>query len=342
MVASIHIHHNLQLNHTKKYSMYCRSLSLFAVIIAFGFLCVNAQDTGVLIMAHGGSEEWNQQVKEAAKPLEKEYAVEFAWGMANAVTLHHGIKALEKKGVSNIVAIPLFISSYSPIIRQTEYLFGIRDSLADRPMPLMHHTEEYVEMTGAEVDSTDYFRGMLMPPNLQPLRFDTEIVMTSALNDHEVVAKILMERIEKMSENPATETVVLAAHGPNRPSDNEKWVTTMESLIEKIYAMRETNEEQSFKQIFGVTVRDDASEEVFNQAKAQLRTLVRQAGLNGEVIVVPLFLSSGGREQAVADRLEGIDFKWNGETLLPHPLLTEFLQSSVRGVLTAQPSTSLQ
>ncbi len=293
---------------------------------------VNAQDTGVLIMAHGGSEEWNQHVKDAADPLEGKYPVEFAWGMANYVTLQNGINRLEEQGVSEIIAVPLFISSYSPIIRQNEYLFGKRDSLADRAMPLMHHTEEYVEMTGAEVDSSDYFRGMLMPPNLQPLDIEADITITHALDDHDVVAQILHDRIAALSDEPSNETVILAAHGPSRESDNKMWIENMESLSQKIQRMQE-EQGQGFKQIFALTVRDDAEERIFDQAKEHMRAMVRQANQFGEVIVVPLFLSSGGREQAVAERLEGLNFKWSGQTLLPDDKISEFLVNSVEQAL---------
>lgn len=308
--------------------MYSKKLILSIFFLLFGFASMQAQDTGVLIMAHGGSEEWNQKVKDAAKPLQKSHPVAFSWGMANYVTLQNGIKKLEEKGISKIVAIPLFISSYSPIIRQTEYLFGMRDSLADRAMPLMHHTEEYVEMTGAEVDSTDYFRGMLMPPNLQQLEISADIIMTKPLDDHDIVAEILHKRIKALSNEPSNETVILAAHGPSRESDNKKWIENLESLSQKIQTIQKANG-AGFKQIFALTVRDDAREVIFNQAKESLRAMVRQANNFGEVIVIPVFLSSGGREQAIAERLEGLDFNWSGETLLPDPLLTDFLQNSV-------------
>lgn len=291
-----------------------------------------SRSTGVLIMAHGGSEEWNQHVKDAADSLEEKYPVAFAWGMANYVTLQNSIKKLEAQGVSEIIAVPLFISSHSPIIRQNEYLFGMRDSLADRAMPLMHHTEEYVEMTGAEVDSSDYIHGMLMPPNLQPLDIDADITMTSALDNHDVVAQILHDRIMSLSDNPANETVLLAAHGPSRESDNVKWIENMESLSRKIQDIQKSKGEE-FKQIFAVTVRDDAEERIFNQAKQQLRALVRQANQFSKVIVVPLFLSPGGREQAVAERLEGLEFKWSGKTLLPDQKIRDFLVNSVEETL---------
>lgn len=305
------------------------------LLLLFCFSTVNAQDTGVLIMAHGGSEEWNQHVKDAADQLEQKYPVEFAWGMANYVTLQQGIDRLEEKGVTEIIAVPLFISSHSPIIRQNEYLFGMRDSLADRAMPLMHHTEEYVEMTGAEVDSSDYMHGMLMPPNLQQLDIKAEVTMTAALDDHDAVAQILHDRVAALSEDPANETVILAAHGPSRESDNRKWIENMESLSRKIQHVQQ-KKGQGFKQIFALTVRDDARDVIFNQAKENFRALVRQSNQFGDVIVVPLFLSSGGREQAVAERLEGLDFKWSGQTLLPDKKISNFLLNSVEKALQSQ------
>ncbi|WP_171032908.1 sirohydrochlorin chelatase [Fodinibius saliphilus] len=290
---------------------------------------VTAQDTGVLILAHGGSDQWNDAVVEAAQPLKKDYSVEVAFGMANAVTMHNSIEELEKKGINKIITIPLFISSHSPIIRQTEYLLGLRDTLADDPMPLMHHKDEYLAMVGKEnTDSSQLVHGMLIPENLQPLEIDAKVTMTPALDDHDLVAQILHDRIIKLSEEPSNETVVIAGHGPNRGKDNIKWVENMESLTRKVQDFQK-NKGEGFKQIFALTVRDDANEQIHEQAKQQFRNVVRQTGHFGDVIVVPLFLSSGGREHAVAKRLEGLEFKWSGEALLPHPLVSDFLVTSV-------------
>ncbi|SMO96538.1 sirohydrochlorin chelatase [Gracilimonas mengyeensis] len=292
-----------------------------------------AQDTGVLILAHGGSEEWNDLIHEAAEPLKANHKVEVAFGMANYVSMHHGLKALEEQGVSKIAVVQLFISSYSPIIEQNAYLLGKRDSLPETPMPLMHHVDEYKEMMGIEEEETAGHHGgghrFYMPKNLQPIPLEAEVVLTPALDDHPVVAEILNKRIQELSSDPANETVLMVAHGPNSEENNKKWIDTMESLSQKIQSTQADNG-TPYKQIFALTVRDDAPEPVFEQAKANLRTLVRQAGQNGEVIVVPLFLSSGGREQAVAQRLEGLDFEWSGKTLLPDPLITDFIQKSVK------------
>lgn len=309
--------------------MYLRFILATVVIFMFGTISLQAQDKGILVLAHGGSKEWNQAVTESAEPLKEKYQVEFAFGMANYVTMHHGIKALEEKGVSEIAVVQLFISSYSPIIRQNRYLLGKRDKLPERMMPLMHHIDEYKKMMNIEEDTTDQSSGhrFYMPENLQPIPTDADIALAPALDDHRVVAQILQKRIQALSTDPVNETVLVVAHGPNAEDDNKKWIDTMESLTQKIRSVQQ-NEGTPYKQIFALTVRDDASDAVFNQAKAHLRTLVRQAGQNGDVIVVPLFLSSGGREQAVAKRLEGLDFKWSGQTLLPDPLITDFLRES--------------
>jgi len=82
-----------------------------------------------------------------------------------------------------------------------------------------------------------------------------------------------------------------------------------------------------------LTVRDDAPEDIHEQAKQHLRAVVRQGNIIGDVTVIPVFLSQGGREKSVAQRLDGLDFKWSGETLLPDDRLRDFLTASVEKAL---------
>lgn len=307
--------------------MFNKRFILTLCMVAIG-LNAQAQKTGVLIMAHGGGQQWNQLIVDAAKPAAQKYDIEFAWGMADPHTLQAGITALEERGAQRIIAVPLFISSYSPIIRQTEFLFGMRDSLADAPMPVMHH--------GPDGGHHSAMMHSMPEEELTRLDISAEIVMTAALDNHQVVARILNERMEELSNNPAKETVLLVAHGPNDEHDNREWVSTMESLIHQIQHSREQSGKAAFKQMYGLTVRDDAPDEIFEQAKEQLRALVRQSSFTGDVLVVPLFLSSGGRESAVAERLSGLDFKWSGKTLLPHPGLSEFIEQSIESAISSQ------
>lgn len=303
----------------------------------------NNKDLGVLILAYGGGTKWNKTLQQAIEPFKKKYTVEIAFGMANYVSLYKGVQALEKKQVNKIIGIQLFISSYSPIIEQNEYLLGKRDELPATPLPLMQHIEEFKEMmkigTDEPIESSHSgehgHHGMYMPKDLQPVPLNSEIILTPAMDDHPVVAQILHQRIQELSSQPKNETILLVAHGPINEDYNRQWVLTMENLARQIQS-NQTENGTAYKQIFCITVRDDAPEPVYEQATSNLRAITRQAGQTGDVIVTPLFLSPGGREKAIAHRLKGLDFKWNGKTLLPDSLLLEYLQSRVEEALSGE------
>src|SRR3972149_4957206 len=149
---------------------------------------INAQDkTGILILAHGG---------------------------------------LENRGVNKIVVVQLFISSYSPIMRQNEYLLGLRDELADEPM-LMDHSSTGHENHSSMSHNND-------ETELKPLNHKSKIYLAEPLNDHSLIADILFERISELSNTPENETVILVAHGPNDEEDNRMWVKTLDSLADQI------------------------------------------------------------------------------------------------------------
>lgn len=293
---------------------------------------------GVLVLAHGGSESWNQLVLDATKSIGKIYPVEIAFGMALPRTIQEGIDKLESKGVNKIVVVPLFISSHSFIIRQTEYLLKKRDVLADPPMVMDHSSGDQHGSTnshgsshmnhGSNPDAHDQHHGE-SNEGLSQLNFKSEIIMTKALDDHPIIADILYSRIKELSASPANETVIIVGHGPNPEEDNKNWVKSMESLAAQVQ-QKQKKDGITSRFIFSVTVRDDADKGIYEQAKENLRGLVRQAGKQGDVIVVPLLLSKGGVEQGFVKRLEGLNYKWNGKTLLPDSKIEEFIEVSVK------------
>mgnify|MGYP003640467409 CR=1 FL=1 len=280
-------------------------------------------DVGVLVLAHGSLDKnWNSSILEVTDPLKEDYYVEIAWGMSNALNMQPAIDKLQEMKVNTIVVVQLFVSSFSPIIRQNEYLLGLRDSLADSPMPMMIH------------DMVNHKMTMKMPENLQPLNIDPdiEVILTDPLDDHPLVAEILMDRIQKLSVDPSKETVLLVAHGPNSESDNDNWIRTSESLANQLSKLQNKNGE-SFADIVSMTVRDDADEEVHEKAKQEFRSKVIEANTKGDAFVIPLLLSQGGVEKKYLSRLEGLNYKWTGETLLPHYNIARFIQISIENAL---------
>ncbi len=300
----------------------------------------STQKIGILILAYGGGTTWNKTLQQAVEPIKKTHPVEIAFGMANYVTIFNAIQTLEKKQLNKIVVIQLFISSHSPLIEQNEYLLGKRSDLPTGPMPMMQHIEEYKSLMGIEVDDAEspnshnshgHYK-MYMPEHLQPIPHTAEIILTPALDDHPWVAQILHERIQELSSNPAEETIILVAHGPISEDYNRKWIKTMESLSQKIQQKQKISG-PAYKQIFCLTVRDDAPKPVYEQATSHLRAITRQAGAESKAIVIPLFLSPGGREKSVAQRLKGLNFEWNAKTLLPDPRLEDYLNETIEKAL---------
>ncbi|MCR9132392.1 MAG: CbiX/SirB N-terminal domain-containing protein [bacterium] len=293
-------------------------LSFMLLLTNLSFAFQSNDNVGVLVLAHGSMDKtWNNAIEDAVEPIRENHTVEIAWGMANALNMQPALTKLDEKGVDHIVVVQLFVSSFSPIIRQNEYLLGLREQLADAPMPMMVHDMENHRMT------------MKMPENLQPLDVKADIVLTDPLDDHELVAEILHQRIKDLSTQSDEETILLVAHGPNQEADNEQWVAKLESLGKKIQA-KQSAEGKTYANMISLTVRDDAPEDIHEKARLEFRAHVQEADDNGTAIVIPVLLASGGVEQKYVQRLEGLNYKWSGETLLPHENIEKFIQLRVR------------
>lgn len=312
---------------------------ILSIVMISSSFTTNTEKVGVLILAHGGSHRsWDEAVKKATETLKQKYSVEVAFGMANPIKMQDGIDKLESQGVTKIVVVQLFISSYSPIIRQNEYLLGLRDTLADPPMLMMHHGSEQHTMKKEQdhhamaAHTPHSMSNVKEKATLKPLKLKAEVILTRPLDAHPLVAEIIFNRISELSVNPEHETILIVAHGPNDEEDNKNWVKTMDTLADQIRSIQ-SEKGSAFKQIFGLTVRDDANPAIYEQAKEQLRTLVSQSGKDGDVIVIPLLLSQGGVEARYVKRLEGLNYKWSGKTLLPHPNITKFIEISVENAL---------
>ncbi|MGE3277873.1 MAG: sirohydrochlorin chelatase [Vicinamibacterales bacterium] len=271
---------------------------------------------GLLLMAHGGSDEWNTHVRELAGRLDRpDRPVEVALGMASRVTLQAGIDALTKRGATEVVAVPLFISSHSSVIRGTEYLFGLRD---DKPRDL----EIFAKMAhGHGAGHEGHGPPADVEANMRPVDAAVPIRMAGALDHDAIVADILVDRARAISTDPAREAVILVAHGPVPDADNDRWLADMKLLAGAMH------DAADFASIDYLTVRDDAPEPLRGEAAEALRALVsRRAGEGRRVLIVPLLLSYGGIEKGIRKRLDGLDYTMAGQGLMPDARLAAWVE----------------
>ncbi len=267
------------------------AVRIAALVVTVGVLPTHsfADGPGILLLAHGGSAEWNDQVTSLAAQVNRTMPTEVAFGMATRSAIQVGVDRLVSRGATEVVAVPLFISSWSSVITSTEYLLGQR---AEAPAALAVFAKMSHAGHGDHAQAGDGTTRIKSPV---PIR------MTRALNDHSVVADILTSRARSISRNPSQESVVIVAHGPNSEEENRQWLADMASLAGQMASER-------FASIDYLTLRDDAPAPVRDQATRDLRSVVsRRIAENRRVLIVPLLVSFGGIERGLRTRLEGLD-----------------------------------
>lgn len=297
--------------------MWFRSLVVVLVIATFSSaaLAQTPSKTGVLLLAHGGQPQWNERVLDVVRRVDQRQPAEVAFGMATRANLQAAVDKLTSRGVTDIVAVPLFVSSHSPVITSTEYLLGLR---ADAPADLakfakMNHGSHSGGGNGHAADPAS------------PVKTVARIRMTGAFNRHPIIGAILADRARSISTAPATEAVIVVAHGPVPEDDNRRWLEDMRVLADHV------REAAPFASVDYMTVRDDAGPAIREAATKELRDKVQaQRAVGRRVLIVPHLMSFGGIEKGLLERLEGLEYTMTTQALMPDDRIVEWVLASAR------------
>ena len=290
------------------------------LLVALVLARTSAADPGILLLAHGGSAEWNGRVTELAAKVNAARPTEVAFGMATRATIQTAIDKLVSRGATEIVAVPLFISSWSTVITSTEYLLGLRQ---EAPAALAAYAKmNHAPAPSAPGATTGHEGHGAAADGTKPVVSSVPVRMTPALNDHPIVADILVSRARGLSRSPAEEALIIVAHGPNEDEDNRRWLADMGSLTGRI------KQTEKFASIEYLTLRDDAPKPVRDEATAQLRGIVqRELSAGRRVLVVPLLISFGGIERGLRERLNGLAYSLADAALMPDERLATWVLS---------------
>lgn len=271
--------------------------------------------TGVLLLAHGGQPQWNDRVAEVAKRVDEQQPTEVAFGMATRANIQSAVDRLTSRGVTDIVAVPLFVSSHSSVITSTEFLLGLRK---DAPADLA----KFAKMTHGP--ATGEQEAHAADP-ASPIKTAASIRMTPAFNRHPIIGAILADRARVISTAPAGEAVILVAHGPVPDDDNRKWLNDMAALAEQV------RKAAPFAFVDYMTLRDDAGPAVREAATRELRDKVEgERGRGRRVLIVPHLLSFGGIEKGLLKRLEGLEYTITIQALIPDDRVVEWVLASAK------------
>lgn len=259
---------------------------------------------GVLVMAHGGSSEWDAAVEAAVEPLRDEMPTSLAFGMANPATLASSLEELESRGVNRVAVVRVFLSGAS-FLHQTEYLLGLRP---DAPRwfighhGMMDHTPDPI---GHGVDIATHLPG---------------------LSDSPLVERILADRVKELGKTDRARSVLLIAHGMGDDQEND-------AVLERMrVAAAGGLSGQGLRRVEVAALREDWPEKRAI-AERQIREFVdSESRRNVEVVVMPFRLFGMGPYPAV---LDGLDYRAT-EGLVPHEHVTDWIRQTALEVACGQ------
>jgi sirohydrochlorin ferrochelatase len=276
--------------------------------------------TGILLLAHGGQPQWNERVNDVAQRVDRQMPAEVAFGMATRANIKTAIDRLVARGVTSIVAVPLFVSSHSSVITSTEFLLGLRH---EAPPDLA----KFAKMSHGSHGGAANEHAAHEPPAdpASPIQAPVPVRMTAAFNRHALIGAILADRARSISTAPATEAVIVVAHGPVPEDDNRRWLDDMRVLAEHV------RQAAPFASVEYMTVRDDAGPAIRDAATKELRDKVQaQRAAGRRVLIVPHLMSFGGIEKGLIKRLEGLDYTMTTQALMPDDRIVDWVVASAR------------
>ncbi|MBA2943597.1 cobalamin biosynthesis protein CbiX [Paenibacillus sp. CGMCC 1.16610] len=165
---------------------------------------------GVLVISHGSRDKgWVDLVDEAVSAVHMPEGMPIYASYLELVEgrlIQDGIYSLEAQGVTDIIVVPLFVSSGSTHIDEISYALGV----IEEP---------------------------LLETDMEPFEIKARIHFTSPIDDDPVIAEIMYAKIKELSEEPTQEILLLIGHGSQEEGFHQKWLQGLEQLAERLKAL---------------------------------------------------------------------------------------------------------
>jgi hypothetical protein len=274
----------------------------FMQIVAAGLLVgapLRAQ-TGLLVVAHGADQGWNDRVRQTVAQVQWPYGpVALAFLMGPEATRARWDSALARMSVAkvkSITVVPLLVSSYGGHYRQIEYYAGLRDTWDGSGTAHDHPVQR---------------------PHL-PVR------VTSAMDDAPELGAALAVAWAEFGAADRNRPVVVIAHGPTAEAEAQRWITNLSATV--LPALQRAGLRADAR--IGL-LRDDAPASERARAVGVIRdtiqALVQRSG--DSVVVLTALISSGGIDRVKIPRdLEGLPVRYFATPLAPRPELARWIE----------------
>ena len=279
-----------------------RSFAIVALLlVAARPLHSQRPHTGLLIVAHGATTAWNARVRATAAQVRwtsGPVAVAFLMGEeADSSGWSAAVRRLAAAGATDLVVVPLMVSTFGDHVKQIEHYAGLRPEL---PSALGEHDHR---------DS--------VPTPILPMR------VTSALDAAPELGAILLDGWRKLSSTDRSRPILLLAHGPQADVDAVRWERNLLRAAEVLSAGGAAGELR-----IGL-VRDDATPDGRRAAVALVRDTVAAvaARARDSVVVVPILISTGSLDRVkLPGDLAGLPVAMRPMPLAPSSRLARWIE----------------
>ncbi|MEF2967796.1 CbiX/SirB N-terminal domain-containing protein [Paenibacillus sp. M1] len=167
---------------------------------------------GVLVISHGSPDpHWVTLVDEAVAaaaaglPADLPLAASFLETVEGRL-IQDGIDRLESQGVTDLIVIPLFVSSGSTHIDEIEYALGVKNTL-----------EKETDM--------------------ERLRISARVFFGDPIDDDPLVAEMIWDKVKDLSREPEREVLLLVGHGSIHDGFLQRWERGISSLAARTGAL---------------------------------------------------------------------------------------------------------
>jgi sirohydrochlorin ferrochelatase len=242
---------------------------------------------GVLVISHGSrSQQWVELVDDAVQSVDLPDGVLIYSSFLEIVEdrlIQDGIDALEAQGVTDLLVVPLFVSSGSTHIDEIQFALGV------------------IAEASLETD-------------LELFRVQARVYFGETMDgDPDLVARMLMDKIATLSVQPERETIMVVGHGSAEEGFHHKWRHGLDRIAERLMKLG------GFAGAEGAMLLPD-----------QTGQYMEKLSEDADVLVAPLFLSAGYfTDQVIPERLQGYTYRYNGQAMLPHPLVSKWMERQI-------------
>lgn len=252
-------------------------------------------EIGILGLGHGYKAEGDALFKRGYAGVAAVYPTAVGLGMTMMDSSHiqTSVDQLEAAGAKTIVVLPTEVGDNTSLIRQWDYAFGLSDKSSYLDVPR--------------------------------IRSKARIVVARTPTTSPLMTQILADYVKGASRNPAGEMVVMIAHGPEDPADNQKELANLATHAAGIKAATGVAE------VMYGTLQDDAPPEIRQKNVDRMREWISGATASGrKVIVVPVVIvSRSGVSGRIAKDLAGLEYVSTEKGIAEHTLFDQWIRDTV-------------